>query len=91
MQNHDSAAATCTSFALFVRLVREITADAPRGNGLRWQRDVLVALLLASKDFLVMIFEMTYVELFMCVDKQEWSHPACTSGRSDAEGHEVAS
>jgi histone H3/H4 len=61
MQNHDSAAATCTSFAPFVRLVKEITADAPRGYGLRWQRDALVALQMATEDFLVMVFEMTYV------------------------------
>jgi histone H3-like centromeric protein A len=67
MQNNDSAAATCTSFAPFVRLVKEITMDAPRGNGLRWQRDALVALQLATEDFLVMIFEMTYVPVvYVC-------------------------
>jgi histone H3/H4 len=51
----------------FVRLVRKITADAPRGCGLRWQRDALVALQLASEDFLVMIFEMTYVPTSSCL------------------------
>ena len=41
--------------------------DAPRGNGLRWQRDALVALQLATEDFLVMIFEMTYVPVvYVC-------------------------
>ena len=66
MQNHNSAAATCTSFAPFVRLVKEITMDAPRGNGLYWQRDALVALQMATEDFLVMVFETTYVRV-VCV------------------------
>ena len=62
MQSHDDGAATCTSFAPFVCVVRDITMEvAPGGMNLRWQRDALVALQFATEDFLVMIFEMTYV------------------------------
>jgi len=58
MQNNESA---CTPFAPFTRLVKEITGDQPAGVGMRWQRDAIVALQLATEDFIVMVFEMTYI------------------------------
>jgi len=61
MQSHDSASSSCTPFAPFVHLVKEICDDTGTvGKGLRWQRDALVALQLTTEDFLVMVFEMTY-------------------------------